>query len=120
MLTELGDPARLAAGYADRPLHLIGPALFLDYRRLLTTLLATVVPHRRRRGRARQCLRRRPAGPPVVDALGAGVTTALHIAFWTTLAFAVLERMPERGPTTDPDLDPGRAAGAAEPAGPAR
>jgi hypothetical protein len=43
-LTHLGDPARLAAGYADRPLQLIGPAVFLDYTRLLTTLLVAVVP----------------------------------------------------------------------------
>jgi hypothetical protein len=44
VLTELGDPARLAAGYAERPLHLIGPELFLDYTRLLRTLLVTIVP----------------------------------------------------------------------------
>src|SRR5882672_5085367 len=44
VLTELGDPARLASGYADRPLQLIGPALYLDYTRLLGALLATVVP----------------------------------------------------------------------------
>src|SRR5262245_64492392 len=44
VLTDLGDPARLAAGYADRPLHLIGPAFFLDYTRLLRALLVTVVP----------------------------------------------------------------------------
>ena len=27
-LTELGDPVRLAAGYTDRPLHLIGPGVY--------------------------------------------------------------------------------------------
>src|SRR5262245_8394752 len=44
VLTELGDPARLAAGYADRPLYLIGPELFLDYVRFLRVLIITVVP----------------------------------------------------------------------------
>jgi len=44
VLTDFGDPARLAAGYADRPLYLIGPALFLDWWRLLKVLLAIVVP----------------------------------------------------------------------------
>ena len=29
MLTELGDPVILAAEYADRPLHLIGPRYYL-------------------------------------------------------------------------------------------
>ncbi|WP_262425429.1 permease prefix domain 1-containing protein [Brachybacterium sp. Z12] len=39
VLTELGDPAILAAEYADRPLHLIGPRYFLVWRRLLKLLL---------------------------------------------------------------------------------
>ena len=43
VIAELGDPERLAAGYADRPLYLIGPALFLDYRRVLTALLVAYV-----------------------------------------------------------------------------
>src|SRR4051794_38396607 len=44
VLIELGDPIRLAAGYADRPLYLIGPALFPDYTRLLKLLVGIVVP----------------------------------------------------------------------------
>ena len=39
VLTELGDPGVLAAGYADRPLHLIGPRYFLVWWRLLKLLL---------------------------------------------------------------------------------
>ena len=39
VLTELGDPERLAAGYADRPLHLIGPRYYLEWKRLLVLLL---------------------------------------------------------------------------------
>ena len=44
VLTELGDPDRLAAGYADRPLSLIGPRYFLEWKRLLVLLLWIVVP----------------------------------------------------------------------------
>ncbi len=44
VLTELGEPARLAARYADRPRHLIGPELYGDYVTVLTALLATVIP----------------------------------------------------------------------------
>ena len=44
VLTEMGDPDRLAAGYTGRPGYLIGPALFFDYKRFLTALLVTVVP----------------------------------------------------------------------------
>lgn len=44
VLEGLGDPARLAAGIAGRPLYLIGPDLFVAYRQLLVTLLSIVVP----------------------------------------------------------------------------
>jgi hypothetical protein len=94
VLTELGDPYRLAAGYADRPLYLIGPALFVDYRRVLTALLAAVVPIVTVVVGLVKAFGDDGPVDAVVGALGAGVTTALHIAFWTTLAFAAIERMP--------------------------
>ncbi|MFG3702529.1 HAAS signaling domain-containing protein [Micromonospora sp. NPDC047620] len=92
VLTELGDPAQLAARYSDRRLQLIGPAYYLAWERLLKLLLSFV-----------------PATAGVVvgllaatdgenagGAVGEGVTTALtvalQIAFWVTLVFAVLER----------------------------
>ncbi|GIG88191.1 permease prefix domain 1-containing protein [Plantactinospora endophytica] len=96
VLTELGDPDRLAAGYADRPPYLIGPALFVDYTRLLRTLLATVVPA----ATVGVALLRTVQGDTVTGvlgtALGTAITVAVHIAFWTTLAFAIVERVPSR------------------------
>ena len=44
VLDGLGDPTRLAAGIAGRPLHLIGPDLFVEYRQLLVMLLSIVMP----------------------------------------------------------------------------
>src|SRR5690625_3189316 len=44
VLTELGDPAVLAAGYADRPLQLIGPGYYLPWLRLLKLLLMIITP----------------------------------------------------------------------------
>lgn len=94
VLAELGDPARLAAGYADRPLHLIGPARYFDYLRLLATLLATVVPV----VAAVAGLVRVYQDGSVTDALGsalsAAITTGVHIAVWTTVLFALIERVP--------------------------
>ena len=92
VLTELGDPARLAAGYADRPLHLIGPALFLDYTRVLTTLLATVVPIVAVVIAIVRVFEDADLGSIVGGTIGAAITTAVHIAVWVTLLFAVLER----------------------------
>lgn len=92
VLTALGDPARLAAGYADRPLHLIGPALYLDYTRVLTALLATVVPIVVAVIGVIQTMDGAAVLTIIGESLGAGVTTAVHIAVWTTLFFALLER----------------------------
>src|SRR5262245_25080335 len=94
VLTELGDPYRLAAGSADRRLYLIGPALFVDHRRVLTALLAAVVPIVTVVVGLVKAFDNSGPVDAVLGALGTGVTTALHIAFWTTLAFAVLERTP--------------------------
>lgn len=95
VLTELGDPARLATAYRGQPEYLIGPALFPDYRRLLSLLLS-IVPAAT--GGA-VVLARLIAGDAVVDSLASGVgvafTAALHVAFWTTLGFAIAERSGE-------------------------
>ncbi len=101
VLTELGDPVRLAAGYADRPIQLIGPALYLDYTRLLTALLTTVVPAVAVAVGLIGGLQGTPALRVVGDTLGAALTTGVHIAVWTTLLFAIIERAasPHRTPT---------------------
>ncbi|GAA1405006.1 permease prefix domain 1-containing protein [Catellatospora coxensis] len=100
VLTGLGDPARLAAGYADRPLHLIGPALYHDYARLLAVLLATVVPAAAAGVGLVRALHGAPALTLAGDALSAAFTTAVHIVCWTTLAFAALDRLPRLRPGT--------------------
>jgi len=92
-LTELGDPARLAAGYADRPLHLIGPALYLDYKRLLTTMLVTVVPLVAAAIAIVRVISGDNALQVVGGVVGVALTTAVHIATWVTLLFAILERI---------------------------
>jgi hypothetical protein len=94
VLAGLGDPAVLAAGYADRPLHLIGPALYLDYLRLLTALLATVVPAVAAAVGVTSALNDGTWSSVLGDTVGAAVTTAVHIAVWTTLVFAAIERVP--------------------------
>ncbi|MFI7577128.1 HAAS signaling domain-containing protein [Micromonospora sp. NPDC049497] len=93
VLTELGDPAQLAARYTDRRLQLIGPTYYLVWERLLKLLLSfvpgtvgTVV------GVVEATAGGNPGG-----AIGVGISTALtvavHIAFWVTLVFAVAERV---------------------------
>jgi hypothetical protein len=96
VLTELGDPIRLAARYADRPAMLIGPELYPTYIRLLKLLLTTVLPIV-------------TAVVVVLDvfdnnlnsAIQAGIGTILTVGgqmvAWLTLVFAVIERSGAHG-----------------------
>ncbi|GAA2373561.1 hypothetical protein Cme02nite_02340 [Catellatospora methionotrophica] len=115
VLTELGDPARLAAGYADRPLYLIGPALFVDYTRLLTVLLSSVVPIVAVIAAVVRVVDGAPFGTVLGSAISAALTTAVHIVGWTTAVFAVLERTgarwsPDEGRPWTPDALPAPAS----------
>ncbi|WP_405434101.1 permease prefix domain 1-containing protein [Micromonospora sp. NBC_00617] len=91
VLTELGNPDRLAARYADRRLQLIGPTYYLIWLRLLKLLLSfipaivgtivTIVKASEGQGFG-------AIGPGLVVAM----QVAIQIAFWLTLTFATIER----------------------------
>jgi hypothetical protein len=97
VLTELGNPDRLAARYADRRLHLLGPTYYLIWWRLLKLLLSfvpalvgtivTIVAAAEGRGFG-------AIGPGLVAAM----QVAVQIAFWLTLTFVLIDRL---RPTTD-------------------
>jgi hypothetical protein len=92
VLNDLGDPGVLAAGYADRPLHLIGPKYYLTWWRLLKLLLA-IVPACAFGGVAiAQALDGATIGGIIGEAIAVTLSVIVHIAFWTTLVFCVLER----------------------------
>ncbi|KWV29842.1 permease prefix domain 1-containing protein [Micromonospora rifamycinica] len=92
VLTELGHPERLAARYADRRLQLIGPAHYLLWqqvlRRLLTTIPGTVGVLV---GVVQATVADNPGGA-IGSGIAAAFQTAVQIAFWVTLSFAILER----------------------------
>ncbi len=92
VLTGLGDPDKLAAGYADRPLHLLGPRLYLDWWRLVKLLLWIVVPLAAFGISLGQTLSGAGLGEIIGSALGGAISTGVHIVFWTTLVFVVIER----------------------------
>jgi hypothetical protein len=92
VLTELGDPGILAAGYADRPLYLIGPRFYLTWWRLLKLLLI-IVPVCVLGGVALgQTISGAPVGEIISTSILATGGAILHIGFWTTLVFVILER----------------------------
>ena len=91
-LTELGDPELLAARYTERSLHLIGPGYYLDYRRLLTLLLTIVVPIVTLATMTAGFMAGTGVAPVVVNGVYAGLSVGIQLAFWVTLAFALVER----------------------------
>lgn len=92
VLTALGDPDVLAASYADRPLQLIGPRYFLTWWRLLKLLWA-IVPVAAVVG---VLIAQLIADAPIAETIGTLVSVAIgtivHVGFWTTLVFFILER----------------------------
>ncbi|MCI1017376.1 hypothetical protein HWD99_01925 [Microbacterium sp. C5A9] len=92
VLTELGDPGILAAGYADRPLHLIGPKYYLLWWRLLKLLLI-IVPICAFGGVVLgQLIDGAPTGEIIGSAVVAALGSIVHVGFWVTLVFVILER----------------------------
>lgn len=93
IIVELGDPDRLAAGYAERPLHLIGPTYYLDWWRLLKLLVGIVAPIAFAALLAVN-LFTDPAdvGGAFGQAFTVAFTVIVQLAFWVTVVFAIIER----------------------------
>jgi hypothetical protein len=108
VLRDLGEPARLAAGYLGRPLSLIGPALYVDYVKLLRLLLVIVLPCATGGMVLAQLLGGATFGQAVGAAVATVISVAVHLCFWTTLLFVVLERTGTKAPLApfDPALLP--------------
>ena len=92
VLTDLGEPMRLAAGYAGRPLALIGPDLYVDYVRLLKLLLVIVLPIVVITTFVINALTGAEPGELVGGAVGIVLGVGVHMCFWVTLVFAIVER----------------------------
>ncbi|WP_104134626.1 permease prefix domain 1-containing protein [Cryobacterium sp. Y62] len=93
VLTELGDPALLAAGYGDRPLHLIGPRHYLTWARLLRILLTTLPLITFIGAALVESFSNDSIGEIIATGIPAGLSVGVPVAFWVTLVFAVLERI---------------------------
>jgi hypothetical protein len=114
VLTEMGDPIRLAARYADRPLALIGPGLHPTYIRLLTVLLSIVLPAVTALGAALDVLDGQDIGEVIGGAVETVLTVGAQMIAWLTVVFALIERSGKRpgrvGRAWTPDDLPDRGA----------
>ncbi|MER5424287.1 HAAS signaling domain-containing protein [Streptosporangium roseum] len=96
VLTEMGDPIRLAARYADRPLTLIGPELYPTYIRLLVTLLSIVLPVVTAALVVVDVLDNNDLGSAIGTGIGAALTVGAQMIAWLTVVFALVERSRNR------------------------
>lgn len=92
VLTGLGDPDELAASYSERQLYLIGPRWYLTWWRLLKLLLWVVPLCVGIAVALGQVLSGAPPGGIIGSAIGTAISVIAHVAFWTTLVFAILDR----------------------------
>src|SRR5690606_21673060 len=90
-ITELGDPDVLARGYGGMPNHLIGPAVYPDFIRLLKILLVAV-PSIVFVVSATVNAMTGDTHPGMIalDAALLAFTVAVHVGFWTGLTFALV------------------------------
>jgi hypothetical protein len=95
-LLELGDPDRLADSYAGRLPYLIGPDLFPIWRKIIKMLYTLVLPIVVAVAVTVQLFTDAELGKVIGAGISALITAAVHMAFWTTLVFAILDRTDAR------------------------
>ncbi|WP_156252198.1 permease prefix domain 1-containing protein [Pseudactinotalea terrae] len=106
-LTDLGDPLLLSDQYRQRNSHLIGPRYFYTYVRVLLIAVCTSAPIVAVISALLEWSDGGDAGDVIGGGISAGLSIALHVAFWTTLVFAVLERVVPQPPGAwNPDMLP--------------
>ncbi|AZU61983.1 HAAS signaling domain-containing protein [Neobacillus mesonae] len=108
VLEKLGSPVTLAAGYLDRPMHLIGPRYFDVYMTLLKmilpiaaviSLISMIAQYFIGNGGEEAVIN------VVLGLIGGGVKKIIEVGiqvfFWLTLVFAVIERT-DKGKDCEP------------------
>jgi hypothetical protein len=91
-LLELGDPDRFAASVTNSPQYLIGPESYPSWLRLLKFLLALIVPIAAVAHALVLVALGEGIGDVIAGLIGTAISASLHIAFWVTLVFVILER----------------------------
>jgi len=92
VLTQMGDPDVLAGQYAERPMHLIGPRFFPTYLRVTATILAIVPALVGVIAALAKVADDASTGSAIGTGIGAAWTVVIQVVFWSTLAFALIDR----------------------------
>lgn len=92
VLEELGDPAVFARQYNDGQRYLISPVNFDIYLTLLKTLLSVVLPIIAVVVFVAGVIAAQPLDKLIIGPIGAAIQVGVHIFFWVTIIFVILER----------------------------
>lgn len=92
VVTAMGDPIRLAAKYSGRQLTLIDSRLYPAWRRILVTVLWITIPIVAIATGASSALGGTSVWSAIGKALMVAFMSAIQIAFWITLVFALIQR----------------------------
>lgn len=95
VLTELGNPSRLAAEYSGPPRSLIGPNVFHSYVRTLSVVLTFTVPASWSLLLAVWVAGGDSLPTALLTASVGAMFVGLMAAFWTTVGYAVVDRSEE-------------------------
>ncbi|UJP08968.1 permease prefix domain 1-containing protein [Microbacterium sp. KUDC0406] len=113
VVAELGEPTAYAASLIDRPMWLVGPRYYAAWLRLLRLLLWTVPPVATAGVVIGQVVIQASIGEIFGQAIAILLSVIVHVCFWTTLVFFILERTGSTGDTIldwNPDQLPQPAA----------
>lgn len=122
VLGEMGSPSKLADGYREKPGYLIGPEYYEAYVSLLKTLLLVIVPILLFIVWMSEAL---SSGHSILTMgtrlFGVAFGVSLHIFFWTTVSFWIVQKMANGRPSADdwtpndlPNLPPPQEIGRSE------
>ena len=99
VVAALGEPIAYASSLLDRPMWVVGPRYYAAWLRLLRLLL-WIVPLCGVGGVVLgQLVARASVGAVFGSAVAVLIQTVVHVVFWTTLVFFVLERTGSTGDT---------------------
>lgn len=100
VLQEMGDPVKLAHGYSDKPMHLIGPRFYDTYISIIKmilqiaitiSLISLVAENIFRTGEESNLVGILLA--IVVEGIWRVLSVGMQVFFWVTVIFAIIERV---------------------------
>lgn len=91
-VAELGEPVTLAGAYTGRRLQLLGPEVYPTWERTVRAILVGAVPVSVLAYAIVQVALDEPLGAVVGSAAWVALNLVVHIVFWTTLVFVLVER----------------------------